>query len=86
MEDITKHVSVKSKKSSKTKKRECSSSDSSSDSNSDYSSSISSISVNSSDVLDNDLLNFVLKQFFMTKDGKNIATILEEINQALNKK
>jgi hypothetical protein len=42
-------------------------------------------SLNTTDILSSDPLYFVLSRIFITKDGKNIATILEEINQKLGK-
>lgn len=43
------------------------------------------ISITSSYVLTNDPLYFVLSKLFVTESGKNIATILEEINNKLEK-
>lgn len=45
------------------------------------------VSITSSFVLKNDILHFVLSKFFVTEteEKKNIATILEEINQSLKK-
>jgi hypothetical protein len=43
------------------------------------------ISITSSFVLKNDVLHFVLSKFFVTEDKKNIATVLEEINESLKK-
>jgi hypothetical protein len=43
------------------------------------------ISITSSFVLKNDVLHFVLSKFFVTEEKKNIATVLEEINESLKK-
>ena len=43
------------------------------------------VSFSTTDILANDPLYFVLSKILMTEDGKNIATILEEINTKLSK-
>lgn len=45
----------------------------------------SDLSVSTTDILSSDPLYFILSQFFLTDDQKNIATILEEINQKLGR-
>jgi hypothetical protein len=52
-----------------------------SDSESEKSESV--VSMNSEDILENDVLYFLLSKLLKTKDGKNIADVLEEINQKL---
>lgn len=41
------------------------------------------VSVNSTDILASDPLYFVLSRLFITKDGKNIADVLQEISNKL---
>lgn len=43
----------------------------------------SEVSISTTDILSSDPLYFILSQFFLTAEQKNIATILEEINQKL---
>lgn len=40
---------------------------------------------NTADLLASDPLYFILSRMFMTQDGKNVASILEEINVKLDK-
>jgi hypothetical protein len=59
-------------------------SDSSSESSSGSSGSDSDSECNTTDLLAADPLYFILSRLFMTPEGKNIATILEDINTKLD--
>jgi hypothetical protein len=57
--------------------------DASSDDSSDEESDVDdddAVSLSTTEILNSDPLYTILSQFFMTKDGKNIADILEEMN------
>ncbi len=56
----------------------------SSDSSSSSSGSDSESECNTTDLLAADPLYFILSRLFMTPEGKNIATILEDINTKLD--
>jgi len=43
----------------------------------------SDVSLSTTEILNNDPLYTILSQFFLSKDGKNIADILDEINHKL---
>lgn len=43
----------------------------------------SDVSLSTTEILSNDPLYFVLSQFFISKDGRNIADILEDISKKL---
>ena len=45
----------------------------------------SNVSFSTTEILSNDPLYFILSRLFITENGKNLATILEEINQKLGK-
>lgn len=42
------------------------------------------ISLDTDEIISSDVLYIILKQFFTTKDGKNITEVLDEINHKLN--
>jgi hypothetical protein len=58
---------------------------SSNSSDDDSSESGSGVSFSTTDILSNDPLYFVLSKIFITKDDVNIATLLEQIVQRLDK-
>lgn len=75
------------------KHESCKQSEASSSSNSSPSTSESdtssdpdddNISIGTTEILSNDPLYFVLSKLFVTEDNKNLATILEQINQKLD--
>jgi hypothetical protein len=43
------------------------------------------LSLNTQEIIDTDILFTVLKQFFISKNGRNIADILEDINTKLDR-
>lgn len=45
----------------------------------------SGLSLNTQEIIDTDILFTVLKQFFISKNGRNIADILEDINTKLDR-
>jgi hypothetical protein len=44
------------------------------------------LSLNTQEIIDTDILFTVLKQFFISKNGRNIADILEDINTKLDRR
>lgn len=44
------------------------------------------LSLNTQEIIDTDILFTVLKQFFVSKSGRNIADILEDINTKLDRR
>lgn len=45
----------------------------------------SNVSFSTTEILSNDPLYYILSRIFITEDGKNLASILDEINQKLGK-
>lgn len=58
-------------------------SDSDSDSSDEEGSDDDAVSLSTTEILNSDPLYTILSQFFVTKDGKNIADILDEMNHKL---
>jgi hypothetical protein len=54
------------------------------DDDDDEDSESDNVSFSTTDILSNDPLYFVLSKILMTEDGKNIATILQEISTKLS--
>lgn len=86
---VKKEASKSARKEAKKVESEPSESDADSDSESDTESDEdesddeSDVSLSTTEILNNDPLYTILSQFFLSKDGKNIADILEEINHKL---
>lgn len=58
---------------------------SSSDEDSEDEEDDDAVSLSTTEILNSDPLYTILSQFFLTKDGKNIADVLDEINGKLSK-